>query len=216
MMIRILLADDHVLLREGLRKIIDQQVDMTVIASVGDGRAAVEESEKLWPAVVVLDLAMPVLNGFEATRRIAAAAHAPRVLCLSGHSDSQYLSAALAAGASGYLVKEEAVDELVRAIRIVHQGGTFLSPTVASEIAAGYVAYRSKSKQASILDLLTPREREVLQLIAEGEETTTIADKLGTSIKTICTHREHLLHKLSVSGVAGLTRLAVREGVVSA
>jgi DNA-binding NarL/FixJ family response regulator len=212
--IRVLLADDHVLLREGLRLIIDKQSDMSVVSCVGDGRAAVQEAEKKRPAVAVVDLAMPVLNGFEATRQIATGPYPPRVLCLSGHADSQYLSAALSAGASGYLIKEHAAEELVRAIRTVSQGGTYLSPKVANEVVAGYVAYRKTTPDSSVLTGLTRREREVLQLIAEGQETVAIADRLGTSIKTVCTHREHLLRKLQVASVAELTRLAVREGVV--
>ena len=215
MSIRILLADDHEIVLNGLRALLEQQPSMEVIEEVKDGREAVQITFEQMPDLVVMDVAMPGMNGIEATRRITKKHPEVKVLCLSMHSDKRFVLAALEAGASGYLLKECALEELIRAIRIVEANRIYLSPAVAGVVVDAYKNVRAAPK-TSALSLLTAREREVLQLLAEGYSTKDIADRLFVSVKTVSTHREHVMDKLDIHSIAGLTKYAIREGLTSA
>ena len=212
MTIRLLMADDHALFSAGLRSLMAEHADLEVVGEVRDGRAAVERAIELEPDVVLMDISMPELDGLEGTRRIKELRPASKVLCLSMHADKEFVGAALRAGASGYLVKDGAVDELVRAIRVVANGRIYLSPEVAETVVA---SYRSTPRPTLRPAALSERECEVLRLLAEGLSTKEIAARLGLSVKTIASHREHLMQKLGIRSVAGLTRYAIRIGLVS-
>jgi len=214
MTLRVLLADDHQIVREGLRALIERLPGVEVVGEARDGREAVEAAARTDPDVVVMDLAMPSMNGLEATRRIVAARSGVRVLCLSMRADRDAVLAALDAGASGFLPKECAPDELERALRAVAEGGTYLSPALAGEVVAAYREGRDAGRNRPAQGL-TAREREIVQLVAEGWSTKEIAARLGVSAKTVGTHREHIMAKLGVRSIAGLTRWALREGLTS-
>lgn len=214
MTLRVLLADDHRIVREGLRALIERLPGVEVVGEARDGREAVEAAARTDPDVVVMDLAMPSMNGLEATRRIVAARSGVRVLCLSMLADRDAVLAALDAGASGFLPKECAPDELERALRAVAEGGTYLSPALAGEVVAAYREGRDAGRNRPAQGL-TAREREIVQLVAEGWSTKEIAARLGVSAKTVGTHREHIMAKLGVRSIAGLTRWAIREGWIS-
>lgn len=215
MAIRVLVAEAHSLVREGLRMILEADPELNVVATVGDGKSALTEIGRKCPAVVVMDVALPMVNGIEIIRRLVSELFSPKVLCLSSRCDSQALLAALSAGASGYILKAHSGDELVRAIHIVHDGGTYLSPRVANEVVAGYVEYRRSTNVPSVLMQLTSREREILQLTAEGFDSHQAGEHLGVSAKTVYSHLEHVMRKLNARSVADLTRYAVREGVTT-
>jgi DNA-binding NarL/FixJ family response regulator len=214
MSIRVLLADDHGIFREGLRALLDRQIDIEVVAEVDDGRAAVKAASKDLPDVAVMDISMPGMNGVEATRQIKTAASATKVICLSMHAEAPFVTAALEAGASGYLLKEGAFSELVRAIHAVRANQSYLSPAITELVVQGYAARRTGDK-APASGALTRREREILQLIAEGHCTKAIAGRLCVSVKTVGTHREHLMDKLNIHSIAGLTKYAIRTGVTA-
>ena len=213
MTLRILLADDHHLMREGLRTLLEKESDMAVVAEAGDGRSAVRLAREMKPDVIIMDIAMTDLNGIEAARQ--ALAHAPktRIIALSMHADKRFVAAMLKAGASGYLLKNCAFAELAGAIRTVAAGQTYLSPAVAGVVVEGYVARAAAGAPAG--SALSAREREVLQLLAEGRSTKQIATHLHTSISTIETHRRHIMERLGLFSVAELTKYAVREGLTS-
>jgi two-component system response regulator NreC len=211
---RILLADDHQILRQGLRLLLSTQRDFEVVAEASDGRAAVELAQRLSPHVVVMDIAMPGLNGIEATRQIVDRVSDTRVIALSAHPERRLISEVLKAGGSGYLLKESAFEELADAIRTATAKKVYLSPKVASEIVDDYV-HMSRGPCASAFDALSPREREVLQLIAEGQSTKEVARTLNVSVKTVETHRRQLMNKLELYSIAELTRYAIREGLAS-
>jgi DNA-binding NarL/FixJ family response regulator len=211
--IEILLADDHRITREGVRRMLNDQPDFRVLAETGTGRAAVELAAELSPDVVVMDVTMPELNGVEATRQIRAASPSVRVLALSMHVERQFVTAMLAAGAGGYVLKDCPFEELVRAIREVAAGTTYLSPKVQDVLLKGYVGADNPAKRYG--ESLSPREREVLQLVAEGRNTKEIANRLHLSPKTVETHRRQAMAKLNVSSVAELTHYAIREGMTS-
>ena len=215
MSIRIVLAVGHALTREGLRLIIEEDTEMRVVASVGDGNAALCASGKKYPSVVVLDVALPIMNGIEVARQICGDPFSPKVLCLSSTPDSRSLSAALSAGVSGYILKRHTGAELLRALHIVHDGGTYLSSAVASEVVAGYIEHHKTNGGASTLMQLTRREREILQLTTEGFDSHATGTRLGVSPKTVYSHLEHIMRKLNAHSIADLTRYAVREGVTS-
>ena len=210
MTLRLLLADDHPIFRAGVRSLLDAQPDMEVIAEFEDGAGAVRAARKHTPDVVVIDVSMPGMNGLEATRRITAEAPAIKVLCLSMHTDNRFVKAAFKSGARGYLLKECALEDLVVAIHTVAASQIYVSRGLADTVLDGYGAV---GKESSALDLLTPREREVLQLLAEGHPAVDIASRLKVSVKTVGTHREHLMQKLDTHSLAGLTKFAIREGV---
>jgi len=213
MAIRLLIADDHPIFRAGLRSLLATQAGVEILAEVEDGLAAVEAARTRKPDLVVIDVSMPGMNGLEATRRITAAAPGVKVLCLSMHSDRRFVDAALQSGAHGYLLKECALEELVSAIHAVLAGQVYVSPGLGAAVLEDY---RAEGHERSALSLLTSREREVLQLLAEGHSARSIAARLDVSVKTVGTHREHLMRKLGTHSLSGLTKLAIREGLTSA
>lgn len=213
MSIRIILADDHQIVRDGLRSLIEKEDDMEVIAEAEDGRTAVQLAVKLSPHMVLMDFAMPGLNGIEATRQIIAASPQIKVIALSMHADKRFIIEMLKAGASGYLLKDSsAFTELVCAIRAALNNKTYLSPQV-SEILFGEYLRQVQKNDGSAFSVLSAREREVVQLLAEGKSTPQIADLLYLSVRTIETHRQHIMAKLNIRSVAELTRYAIREGL---
>ena len=212
--ITVLLAEDHMIVREGLRALLEAEGDIEVIGEAQTGREAVQLTKKLRPAVVVMDIAMPQLNGLEATQRILKVVPATRVLILSAHGDDGYLRKVVTLGAAGYLIKQTSADLLARAIREVQKGNTFFSPSIANRLRSLSLnppdGYRSLKKKGA----LTSRELEVLQLIAEGKANKQIARGLGISIKTVEKHRQHLMRKLDLHDTAGLTRYAIAAGII--
>jgi DNA-binding NarL/FixJ family response regulator len=214
MKIRVILADDHQIIREGLASLLENQADMQIIEQASDGLQAVRLSLELSPDLVIMDLTMPGMNGIEATRRITSELPQTKVLCLSAHSDTGFVSAVIDAGASGYLLKDCAFEELVNAIRIVIGNQCYLSPEIAGTLIEAYKAQKSDS-DSSALSMLTQREREIVQLLAEGQTTKEIAQRLERSVKTIATHREHLMTKLNLGSLAALTKYAIREGLTT-
>lgn len=212
--ITVLLAEDHTIVRKGLRALLDGETDITVIAEAEDGREAVRFIQQRRPDVVVMDISMPGLNGLEATRQITGQFPDVKVLILSRHADESYVMTILQAGAAGYLVKKVAPLELIAAIRAVYRGETFLSPTIANILGADDIR-RSAAVLEDGYEKLTPREREVLQLVAEGHPNRDIADMLTISVKTVESHKASLLEKLGVRSTAELTQIAIRKGVIS-
>jgi two-component system response regulator NreC len=212
---RILLADDHTLMRHGLRKIIEEQPEWEVVAETGDGREAVRLAVELKPDVAVLDIAMPLLNGIEATRQIARRAPPVRILILSMYSDESYIVQALRAGAHGYLLKDSADVDLIRAVTVVRQGKSFFSPVVAKVMLDDYVRRLADKGITDRFDSLSEREREIFQLIAEGHSNKEIADLINLSVSTVETHRAHIMEKLDVHNTAEIVLYAVRKGVIS-
>jgi len=212
--VRVLLVEDHQMVRQGLRSLIDREPDMQVVGEAQGGSDGVRMAETLKPDVVVADVAMPHLNGIEATRQIIAASPAVKVIGLSMHADAIYVGQMLKAGASAYLLKDNAFDELIQAIHSVVAGQSYLSPDIASVVVQDFVRNGSDEGQ-SVADSLTPREREVLQLIAEGHVTKQIATVLSLSVKTVESHRQQLMKKLDVRSVAGLTKFALRQGITA-
>lgn len=212
--ITILLADDHQILRSGLKNLFTKQEDMEVVAEAEDGRAAVEMARKFSPRVVVMDISMPDLNGVEATRQIMAESPGTKIIALSVHSDRKYVSETLKAGAVGYLLKDAPFEELVLAVRTVASGKVYLSPRVANVVIDDYVR-QGTAPNSSAYAVLSPREREVLQLLAEGKATKEVAQHLQVSVKTVETHRAKIMDKLGMRSVAELTKYAIREGLTS-
>jgi DNA-binding NarL/FixJ family response regulator len=210
--LRVLLADDHALVRAGLRKLLESLPGVEVIAETGDGREAVALAASEGPDLALLDIAMPGLNGLEATARIVAEHPQTRVLLLSMHGSEEHVLQALRAGASGYLLKDAALTELELAIEAVRHGETYLSPAISRHVGE-YV--RRTGAETTGREGLTLRQREILQLIAEGNSTKKIATLLGVSVKTVETHRAQLMEKLDIHDVAGLVRYAIRIGLVS-
>ncbi|MCP3902028.1 MAG: response regulator transcription factor [Planctomycetes bacterium] len=213
-MSRILLVDDHEIFTDGLRALLSAEPDLEIIGRITNGRDAVREAVESAPDIVVMDISMPDMNGIDATREITARRPEVKVLCLSMHAEGQFVHAALDAGASGYLLKECAVAEVVRAIRAVAASQVYLSPAIAATVVDAMKSGRSDAR-GSAFEILTDRERAVLQLIAEGHSTRDIAERLHLSVKTIGTHREHIMTKLDIHSVAGLTKYAIREGLTS-
>lgn len=211
---RVILADDHRILREGLRALLESLPDVEVVAEAVDGKAAVELARTLRPHVVVIDVGMPGLNGIEATRRILAEVAGVKVIGLTMHSDARFVSAMLQAGASGYLLKDCAFEELARALETVVGGRTYLSPAISQTLVKDYVRHLA-TPVAPGTEKLSPREKEVLQLLAEGQSTKAMAERLQVSPKTVDTHRQQLMRKLGLHSVASLTKYAVREGLTS-
>jgi DNA-binding NarL/FixJ family response regulator len=207
--IRILLADDHVLVRQGFKMILSAQPDMQIVGEAANGREAVEAGEKLQPDVVLMDVTMPELNGIEATRRLVTASPRTRVLALSMHKDAVYVREILRAGARGYLLKDSDDADLVAAVRSVAKGEGYLSPAVSDAVLTDY-----RRHVTDPLDLLTTREREVLQMIAEGKTNKEIATTLNLSVYTIEAHRGRVMEKLNLHSTGELVRFALRSGLI--
>ena len=210
MKIRILLADDHALVRAGMKALIESAEGFEVVGEASNGREAVRLARALKPDVALLDIAMPELNGLDAARRLAAECPEVRVLILSMHTDPAYVREAMQAGTAGYVLKEAGVEELELAIRAALRGERYLDPRVSKQVIEGYVKGLEAPGMA-----LTPRQREILQLIAEGRSTREIAQRLHLSVKTVETHRAQLMDRLDIRDVAGLTRYAIRIGLIS-
>jgi DNA-binding NarL/FixJ family response regulator len=212
---RILIADDHQIVRQGLRILLEHEPDLNVVAEAEDGRATVRMVRNIQPDVVIMDVAMPDLNGIEATRQIVAEFPRIKIIALSMYSDRRFVVNMLKAGASGYLLKDCAFEELAKAIRAVLGNKTFLSPGVSDILVRDFVQGYNPKNETTVYSVLTPREREVMQLMSEGRSTNQIAGHLHVSIKTIETHRQQIMHKLNISSVAQLTKYAIREGLTS-
>ena len=211
--IRIVLADDHGMMREGLKSLISKQMGMDVVGEAEDGHMAVKMVHDLKPDVVVMDIGMPNLNGIEATRQIVDENDSVKVLALSQYSDPRMVSEMFRAGAKGFVLKDSAFDELTRAVNAVYTDRTYVSPDVAGDLINRHIRHGVSNEETSAFSLLTDREREVLQLIAEGQTTKDIAAKLFRSAKTIETHRRNIMQKLDLHSLPELTKYAVRQGL---
>jgi len=213
--ITVLLAEDHTIVREGFHKMLDLEPDIHVVGEAQDGRQAIALAKKFKPDVVLMDIAMPLLNGLEALRQLVKDVPTSKVLMLSAHNDDAYVSKAIESGAMGFLLKQSSSHEVCRAIREVHKGKSFFSPSIAKRSGrlnaqAGDGTGKLDQKAAQ----LTSREMEVLQLVAEGQANKQVAAELGISVKTVEKHREHLMEKLDIHDTAGLTRYAISAGII--
>jgi len=215
MTIRVLIADDHTLFREGLRALFGTEGDIDVVGEASDGEEAVAKALQLRPHVVVMDLMMPKLNGIEATRRIRAERPEVKVLVLSMYDDEEHVQRLLAGGASGYMLKKATSDELVRALREVVTGGMPLDPSVAAKVVKDYVRRVQGDEEPAVSAELTPRELEVLKLVAGGLTNQAIADQLGLSRKTVDVHRSNLMRKLGLHDVTEVVKYALRRGLIT-
>ncbi len=216
MKIKIILVDDHKILREGICSLVKGFPDIEVVGEAADGRSALRLVEDLSPDVVIMDISMPELNGIDATRQITAKHPGVKVIALSMHYDKQFVSEIFKAGASGYLLKDCAFDEMEHAIRVVIDNKTYINPQIASLVVESLVSQpASTTAKTQTLSLLTKREKEILQLIAEGNSTKQIASQLSVSAKTIESHRRQVMGKLNIRNVAELTKYAIREGITS-
>jgi len=213
--ITVLLAEDHMIVREGFRKMLEFENDFKVVGEASDGRNAVALAVKLRPDVVLMDIAMPLLNGLEATRQVLKALPGINVLMLSAHSDDAYVASAIEAGAKGFLLKQTSAHEVCRAVREIHGGKTFFSPAISRRLSHLRPTPSGQTRNATgKSEQLTSREMEVLQLIAEGKANKQSASELGIGIKTVEKHREHLMQKLDIHDTAGLTRYAISMGII--
>ncbi len=212
--ITVIIAEDHTIVRKGLRALLELQKDIHVVGEASDGRKTVALAAKLKPDVIIMDISMPLLNGLEATRQILAAQPGSKILILSAHSDESYVDRVMELGASGYLIKQTAGSVLPEAVREIHKGRTFFSPTVAKRRNEKTEYSRLRGKPRGHVAKLSTREMEVLQLIAEGKANKETACELGISIKTVEKHRQSLMEKLNIHDTAGLTRHAIATGVI--
>ncbi|MDH7486385.1 MAG: response regulator transcription factor [Anaerolineae bacterium] len=212
-MITVILADDHAIVRDGLRAILEAQGDIRVVGEAADGRQALELAQKLRPDVAVMDIAMPELNGIDATYEICQTCPATQVVILSMHSTAEHIFRALEAGAQGYLLKESAGQEVVEAVRAVHAGRRYLSGRIADAVIDDYLRQRRAAGPKSPLERLTPRERQVLQLVAEGKSSAEIGDILALSPKTVDTYRSRLMQKLGLRDLPSLVKFAIQHGL---
>jgi DNA-binding NarL/FixJ family response regulator len=215
MNIRVLLADDHGVVRKGLRFLLERQPDMEIVGEAADGREAVRLAEAANPDIVIMDIAMPLLNGIEATAQIVKRNPAIAVIILSVHSDEDYLLSSLNAGAKGYLVKDSAEVDLVRAIEAVRKGTPFFSPEIAKTMLEDYMRFLQQRNLQDSYDLLTEREKEVLQLLAEGKSNKEVASVLDVSVYTVDSHRTHLMQKLNLHNTAEIVLYAVRKKIIA-
>ena len=213
--IRILLADDHTVMRAGLRLLLEREHGFVIVGEAADGREAVALANSTSPDVVVMDVAMPLLNGIEATRQIASANPRAGVIILSMHSDESYVLRALKAGARGYLLKDSAEADLIKAVRAVHEGRNSFSPAISRMLLEDYIRQLQQRGGEDSYDLLSSREREILQLIAEGKSNKEVAALLNLSLYTVETHRTHILQKLNLHSIPELILYAVRKGIIS-
>jgi DNA-binding NarL/FixJ family response regulator len=213
-MIRVILADDHHLVRRGIRALLEQADDISVIGEAEDGQEAVELVEQLKPDVLIIDIAMPRMNGIQATQRVRVLGLATQVVILSMHSRPTLVRQALRNGARGYLLKNSITEELLLAVRAASRRETYLSPEISGIVVDDFLTHQADVEKSGLFDQLTPREREIVQLIAEGYTNNGIARLLNISIKTVERHRANLMAKLDVHDVAGLTRIAVEHGLI--
>ena len=211
---KILLADDHKIIRDGLRALLEKESDMEVVGEAQDGITTVRLAKKFLPNIVIMDIGMPDMNGIDATRQIISETQGVKVIALSMHSDRRFVLQMLKAGASGYLLKDSAFEELASAIKTVMAGQPYLSPKITDVVIKEYIVSLPKNEE-SVFTKITTREREVLQLLAEGKATKQIAAFLNVSVKTIETHRQQIMEKLDIHSVAELTKYAIREGLTS-
>jgi two-component system response regulator NreC len=212
--IKIVLADDHKIVRDGLRTLLEHEPDMEVVAEAEDGRTTVKLARKLTPDLIIMDITMPDMNGIDATHDVMKDVPGVKVIALSMHSDRRFVTSMLEAGASGYLLKDCAFEELARAVRTVMADQTYLSPRIANIVVSRYVT-RSIGVESSAFSILTQREREVLQLLSESMTTKEVAFHLHVSIKTVETHRRNIMEKLSVHTITDLVKYAIREGLTT-
>lgn len=212
--IRVLICDDHTILREGIRLLLNAQPDIEVVGETSDGRDAVAQARALKPDVILMDIAMPLLNGLEATRQIRRDDPNARVLVLTMYESDEYVAQMLEAGATGYVLKKVAGSELVYAIRAVYQGEAFLYPSITKRLVEDYLRRVELGQERTSLDVLTDREREILQLIAEGHTNKEIADLLSLSIRTVQNHRAHLMQKLGIHDRGDLIKYAIQKGII--
>jgi DNA-binding NarL/FixJ family response regulator len=215
MNIRVLLADDHGVVRKGLRFLLERQPDMEIVGEAADGREAVRLAEATNPDIVIMDIAMPLLNGIEATAQMVKRNPAIAVIILSVHSDEDYLLSSLNAGAKGYLLKDSAEVDLVRAIQAVRKGTPFFSPEIAKTMLEDYMRFLQQRNLQDSYDLLTEREKEVLQLLAEGKSNKEVAFILDVSVYTVDSHRTHLMQKLNLHNTAEIVLYAVRKKIIA-
>jgi DNA-binding NarL/FixJ family response regulator len=213
--IKILLADDHLVVRAGLRSLLSAEADMEIVGEAGNGRQAVQMARELLPDVIVMDIGMPILNGLEASAQIIEAGGKARILILSSYSEDKYVNQLAEAGVAGYLVKQTAITELITAVRQIHMGNPYFSPAILKRLLALYRGSQSAAnEQGRGSEALTSREQEVLQMVAEGHVNKQIAATLNLSIKTVEKHRQQLMDKLDIHDIAGLTRYAIAHGIV--
>jgi RNA polymerase sigma factor (sigma-70 family) len=211
--ITVFLADDHAVVRDGLRVLLEAQPDIKVIGDAANGREAVRQVTQLHPDVAIIDIAMPELNGIETTREISEVCPSTQIIILSMHSTTEHVFQALQAGARGYLLKESAGIEVVHAVRAVHAGHRYQSQKISDRLIDDYVRQRQAAEARSPLASLSPREREVLQLVVEGKSSAEIADILSLSVKTVETYRTRLMHKLGISDLPSLVKYAIQHGL---
>jgi two-component system response regulator NreC len=212
--VRLLVADDHKIFRQGIKKLLEEEADLQVVGEAADGRDAVKKATELKPDLVLMDIAMANLNGLEATKQIKKVLPDTKVIMVTMHKNEEYILQSFQAGASGFILKEGAVEELVHAIRSIHQDKSFLSPTISKTLIDAYLRKMETGKTETPFDLLTDREREVLQLIAEGYTNREVAKALFISVKTVEAHRAHIMQKLNIHDVAKLVKYAIQKGLV--
>jgi DNA-binding NarL/FixJ family response regulator len=212
--IRVLICDDHTILREGIRLLLNSQPDMQVVGEASNGRDAVVQANALKPAVILMDIAMPLLNGLEATKQIHRDNPNARVLVLTMYESDEYVAQMLQAGATGYVLKKVAGSELIHAIRAVEQGEAFLYPSITKRLVEDYLRRVELGQERASMDSLTDREREILQLIAEGHTSKAIADLLSLSVRTVQNHRAHVMQKLGIHDRGDLIKYAIQKGII--
>jgi two-component system response regulator NreC len=210
--IRVLLVEDHTVVRQGLRRILELDPSVDIVGEVGDGRAALEAVQRLRPRVAIVDISLPELNGVEVTRQLAKATPDTKVLILSMHADDAYIRQSLRAGAKGYLLKDADDQDLLKAVAALDAGGSFFSPAVSKVVLDGFLQERGGTHDE--LGLLSDREREVLQLIAEGKSNKEVAHALSVAVSTVESHRKHIMEKLDLHNTAEIVRFAVRKGMI--
>ncbi len=212
--VRLLIADDHKIFRQGIKKLLEEEPDLQVVGEAADGREVVKKATELKPDIILMDIAMANLNGLEATKQIKKVLPESKIIMLTMHKNEEYVLQSFQAGATGYILKEGAVEELVSAIRSIHQDKSFLSPTVSKTLVDAYLRKMETGKSETPFDLLTDREREVLQLIAEGFTNREVAKQLYISVKTVEAHRAHIMQKLNIHDIAKLVKYAIQKGMV--